>query len=216
MRMVYAIAMFRGDHDMISHRSTDRKRQLMNISMRKRAARLVALTAASSVFILSGVTTFAQTAAAASAKVPAVEDFFRHSKFASATLSPSGQFLAALAPVNGRLNLVVVDLKGKSSVAVTAFKESDVSNIRWVNNKRLVYSTIDLKAGLGEQRGGGFYAIDRDGQAPREITPTAANLMSSGVRVYRYTRMLARVGDDSDEIFAVTNERSAKFTDVYR
>ncbi len=152
----------------------------------------------------------------ATAQVTPVEDFFRHSKFSGAVLSPNGQFLAAIAPVNGRQNLVVVDLKGKSSVAVTAFKENDVSNIRWVNNKRLVYSTIDFKAGLGEQRGGGFYAIDRDGQAPREIAPSAANLMSSGMRVYRYTRMLARVGDDSDEIFAVTNERSAKFSDVYR
>ena len=188
----------------------------MDTQTRRRSKRLVGWVAATAVLAVLAASAVAQTTASAVAKLPTVEDFFRHSKFSNATLSPNGQFLAALAPVNGRLNLVVVDLKGKSSVAVTAFKENDVSNIRWVNNKRLVYSTIDLKAGLGEQRGGGFYAIDRDGQAPREITPSAANLMSSGVRVYRYTRMLARVGDDSDEIFAVTNERSAKFTDVYR
>ncbi len=147
---------------------------------------------------------------------PKVEDFFRHAKFSNATLSPNGQFLAALAPVNGRLNLVVVDLKAKTSVAVTAFRNNDVTNARWVNNKRLVYSTIDLKAGLGEQRGGGFYAIDRDGQAPREITPSFSKLIESGIRVLRYTTMLSRVADDSDELFVVTNERSSKFTDVYR
>lgn len=188
----------------------------MNIPLRKLPIRLLALTAAATLFAVMSGSASAQTAATAATKMPAIEDFFRHSKFSSATLSPSGQFLAALAPVNGRLNLVVVDLKGKSSVAVTAFKENDVGNIRWVNNKRLVYSTIDLKAGLGEQRGGGLYAIDRDGQAPREITASVANMMLSGARVYRYTTMLSRVGDDSDEIYAVTNERSAKFTDVYR
>lgn len=182
----------------------------------KLLSRLFALAVATSLGTVLGGFALAQTAPAAAAKAPAIEDFFRHRKFGNATLSPSGQYLAALAPVNGRLNLVVVDLKGKSSVAVTAFKDNDVSNIRWVNNKRLVYSTIDLKAGLGEQRGGGFYAIDRDGQAPREITPSVANMIASGARVYRYTSMLARVGDDSDEIFAVSNERSSKFTDVYR
>ena len=188
----------------------------MDIQIRKLRIRLMTLTITIIASALSGVPGIAQTVAVAVAKTPAVEDFFRHSKFSNATLSPNGQFLAALAPVNGRLNLVVVDLKGKASVAVTAFKENDVSNIRWVNNKRLVYSTIDLKAGLGEQRGGGFYAIDRDGQTPREITPSVANMVLSGVRVYRYTSLLSRVGDESDEIFAVTNERSAKYTDVYR
>lgn len=145
-----------------------------------------------------------------------VEDLFRHSKFSGATLSPSGQFLAALAPIQGRMNLVVVDLKGANSVAVTAFKNSDVVNPRWVNDRRLVYSTMDLQAGLGEQRGGGLYAIDRDGQAPREITPSIQNLVTRGVRTLRYTSMLSRVGGESDDIFAVSNERSQKYTDVYR
>jgi dipeptidyl aminopeptidase/acylaminoacyl peptidase len=194
----------------------------MNYSSCKRSDRrtvgTVVIAVVATLFAAMSVTSRAQTTAprGAAAKLPTVEDFFRHSKFANATLSPSGQFLAALAPVNGRLNLVVVDLKGKSSVAVTAFQNNDVANVRWVNNKRLVYSTIDLKAGLGEQRGGGFYAIDRDGQAPREITPSYAKLIESGIRVLRYTTMLSRVGDDSDEIFAETNERSSKFTDVYR
>lgn len=204
------------EQDMISFYRSGRKQQSMDMNMRKFPIRLISLTVATAWLTLSNISANAQAAAPATAKAPAVEDLFRHSKLSNATLSPNGQFLAALAPVNGRLNLVVVDLKGKSSVAVTAFKENDVSNIRWVNSKRLVYSTIDLKAGLGEQRGGGFYAIDRDGQAPREITSSVGNMILNGVRVYRYTSMLARVGDESDEIFAVSNERSERFTDVYR
>ena len=188
----------------------------MDVKMCNFPIRLMVITASIVVWAALTISATAQTAAPAVAKVPAVEDFFRYSKLSTATLSPSGQFLAAIAPVNGRLNLVVVDLKGKSSVAVTAFKDNDVSNIRWVNNKRLVYSTVDLKAGLGEQRGGGLYAIDRDGQSPREITASVGNMILGGSRVYRYTSMLARVGDESDEIFAVSNERSEKFTDVYR
>ncbi len=188
----------------------------MDVKMCNFPIRLMVITASIVVWAALTIPATAQTAAPAVARVPAVEDFFRYSKLSNATLSPSGQFLAAIAPVNGRLNLVVVDLKGKSSVAVTAFKDNDISNIRWVNNKRLVYSTVDLKAGLGEQRGGGLYAIDRDGQSPREITASVGNMILGGSRVYRYTNMLARVGDESDEIFAVSNERSEKFTDVYR
>ena len=152
----------------------------------------------------------------AKAQVIPVEDFFRHSKFSGATLSPNGQFLAAIAPVNGRQNLVVVDLKGKSSVAVTAFAKADVINPRWVNNKRLVYSTADFQAGLGEQRGGGLYAIDRDGQAPREISASLGTLIGNNFAVRRYSEMLSRIEGDSDEIFAVSNDRSERYVDVYR
>lgn len=152
----------------------------------------------------------------ASAQVIPVEYFFRHSKFSGAALSPNGQFLAAIAPVNGRQNLVVVDLKGKSSVAVTAFAKADVTNPRWVNNKRLVYSTADFQAGLGEQRGGGLYAIDRDGQAPREISASLGTLIGNNFAVRRYSEMLSRIEGDSDEIFAVSNDRSERYVDVYR
>lgn len=156
--------------------------------------------------------------AAAQAAVPGppLEGFFRHPKFSAAALSPNGQYLAAIAPVNGRQNLVVVDLKSKSSVAVTAFAAADAVNPRWVNNKRLVYSTVDFQAGLGEQRGGGLYAIDRDGQNPREISPSVGSLIGKNHMVRRYTEMLARIEGESDEVFAVSNDRSERYVDVYR
>lgn len=181
-----------------------------------RAGCLVTLNALRTVLILTVATMGASGSMSATAQVTPVEDFFRHSKFSGAALSPNGQFLAAIAPVNGRQNLVVVDLKGRSSVAVTAFAKADVTDPRWVNNKRLVYSTADFQAGLGEQRGGGLYAIDRDGQAPREISPSLGALISNNYAVRRYSAMLSRIEGEGDDIYAVSNDRSERYTDVYR
>ena len=44
---------------------------------------------------------------------------------------------------------------------------------RPVNDDRLVFSVIDLQSGLGEQRGGGLFAIDREGGDFRELAPKA-------------------------------------------
>jgi hypothetical protein len=65
--------------------------QLMNRLMRKLVASAIGLMA----FVALTPAVLAQ----APVPAPKVEDFFRHSKFSSATLSPNGQFLAALAPL---------------------------------------------------------------------------------------------------------------------
>ena len=39
----------------------------------------------------------------------------------------------------------------------------DIGWFAWANDDRLVFTTIDLQAGLGEQRVGGLYAVNRDG-----------------------------------------------------
>ena len=39
----------------------------------------------------------------------------------------------------------------------------DIAIFEWVSDGRLVFSVMDLQAGLGEQRGGGLFAVNRDG-----------------------------------------------------
>jgi hypothetical protein len=47
--------------------------------------------------------------------------------------------LAALAPINGRMNLVMVDLETRKPTAVTGIKAQDVSGFLWANNERFLF-----------------------------------------------------------------------------
>jgi hypothetical protein len=51
---------------------------------------------------------------AAAAPLP-VETFFKKPKYGGATLSPSGRYLAVITPINGRLNVAVMDLDTRSA-----------------------------------------------------------------------------------------------------
>jgi len=155
---------------------------------------------------------FAQERAANSISL---EDFFRHDRYRAISISPNGQHLAAIAPIGGRMNVAILDLKAMSARGITALTERDVRSVRWINNDRLSFDLIDLQSGLGEQRPSGLFALNRDGSEPRELMP--ANVATTGsVRfVYRYTAVLASV-PDSDDVIAVNNERSAESFDVVR
>ena len=55
---------------------------------------------------------------------------------------------------------------------VASVDGQDIGWFAWVNDERLVFSIVDLQAGLAEQRGGGLFAINRDGSDFRELAPT--------------------------------------------
>lgn len=88
-----------------------------------------------------------------------LEDFFGSPAISRLQFSPNGRFLAALVPVERRLNLVVMDLEKKDKKLITAFKDFSVSSYEWVNDDRLVMLLDDD----GDED---FvaYAIDRDGK----------------------------------------------------
>ena len=113
----------------------------------------------------------ASTAPTPAAPIP-LEDFFRKARFAQVELSPSGRYLAAIIPINERRNIAVIDLDDVSKVSViTAFRESDVSRVFWVNDERLVYTLNDLQRPVGEQLGAGLFAVNRDAKEYRELSP---------------------------------------------
>jgi dipeptidyl aminopeptidase/acylaminoacyl peptidase len=144
-----------------------------------------------------------------------VEDFFRHDRYSALALSPNGQFLAAIAPVNGRQNVTVIDLKAGSSEVLTSLRERDVRRVRWINNERLVFDLIDLQSGLGEQRPSGLFAINRDGSAARELVSAAIVTPTSQSFVYRPTIPGPAVPDSNDIIVAAV-DRSVYSFDLYR
>jgi dipeptidyl aminopeptidase/acylaminoacyl peptidase len=159
------------------------------------------------------------TVGAQESERPDAFQFFRKSQYGEMKLSPSGRFLGAVVPLNGRRNLAVIDLLNHSAIAVTAFKESDIRNFQWVNDDRLVYTLIDLQSGLGEQFGSGLFAVNRDSSQARELASQTFGTTDSNVSLVGRTMSLFGVirGDEkTDDVLVVSNARSANESDVYR
>lgn len=153
----------------------------------------------------------AQTAA--SPLLP-VEDFTRDSKLKSVSFSPDGKLFAALQEVDGRMNLMVGDLKARTLNRATSFKTYDVRNYNWISSKRLVLSLYDATKGLAEQRGGGLFAINWDGSEPKELSPASKTCQATGN--CRPTTLLRRISGSEDEIMVVGYDRDVDTGDVYR
>jgi dipeptidyl aminopeptidase/acylaminoacyl peptidase len=103
-----------------------------------------------------------------SAAQTALQDLFRNERFANATLSPNGKFLAATVNIGGRMQLAVVDVETSEAKNVVGYETLDVVRVRWINNERMVFSTVDRE---GEQNSSfsGLYAIDRDGTKSKTL-----------------------------------------------
>jgi dipeptidyl aminopeptidase/acylaminoacyl peptidase len=143
-------------------------------------------------------------AASALAAPPSVEELFQLPRFAAMSLAPDGKTLAALAPVNGRQNLVVLDAATKKPTPVTAFDSRDIVELRWVNSKRLLVRTGSLGTRDSDARGGALYAIDADGSNGRMISEGGSDEQSgSGMRlVGRLLALVRTLPGESDDIIA--------------
>ena len=133
-------------------------------------------------------------------------------------LSPNGKYIATSVPNKGRMNLAVVDLSARSVNVLTSFENFDVVEFKWVNNKRLVFSLGNINEPLNgdHQRGGGFYAVDRDGGNPRALTENAGSQRTSVYRGLSYLGAVPDDGTENDDVLATSNERSEKILDVVR
>ncbi len=140
------------------------------------------------------------TLANAEDRIP-IEDFFKLSEYANMYLSPDGKSIAALSPVNGKQNLVVIDVKTRKAKPVTALTDRDVVLAEWISSKRLIYYTGRLGERDVEQRGGGFFAVDADGTAPRLISEGRDERNTAGWRgSFRRLALARRLPNDSDDI----------------
>jgi dienelactone hydrolase len=157
---------------------------------------------------LGGVLALAAAAMlACAADAPqAPEPYFAHPDFAGLALSPSGKYVGALVPVRGRVALAVLELDTRTPQPVARVDGEDIRWFAWANDDRLVFTTIDLQAGLGEQRVGGLYAVNRDGSDFTIIDGPGG----------RYTRFHSTLDDGSSDILATANDRNADFPDLVR
>jgi hypothetical protein len=145
----------------------------------------------------------------------APEPFFRHADYGALRLSPSGKYVGALVPIQGRMGLAVLDVEGKAIKNVANAADQDIGWFAWVNDERLVFSLIDLQKGLGEQTGGGLFAINRDGTDYRELAPTAKATFDRMSR-YHGAAPLRMLRDGSDDILMIVYDLSERYPDVYR
>lgn len=164
------------------------------------------------------VCAFASLAIQAQPAKLSVEDFFRHPQFSNLRISPDGEYLAATAPINGRMNLVVMNIKERKPFGLTSEQRFDIVDFHWVGNNRLVFTlgNINEPSASDARTGGGWFAIDRDGKEFRVLAPTLGQQAGAGNLVARLMNYVGNAPDAPDEIIVATNERSAGQSDVYR
>ncbi len=156
---------------------------------------------------------------AAHAAAPSIEDIWRLPAYMSPAMSDNSRYMAVTMPVNGRMNLAIVDMNSRKATVLTSYEDYDVMNVHWVGNERLVYSLGQFSTPVGDLdiiRQGGLFAIGRDGKEFRVLTPTVKQQVDSGAFVYRYMQYADRVPGSDEEIFAEGNFRTDEGYDIYR
>jgi len=143
----------------------------------------------------------AATAALAAGNDIPIETFFKPSQYGAMQISPDGKRIAALAPVNGRQNLVMLDLDGKKAVPLTRLDNKDIVAVSWLNSRRLLVRTGTIGTKVDESRGGGIYAVDFDGSNDRLVVEGGDELRSQAGAVGAFHGFsFVRALPDSDDI----------------
>jgi dipeptidyl aminopeptidase/acylaminoacyl peptidase len=155
------------------------------------------------------------TAAAILPDSISLETFARRPEFNSMSLSPSGDFLAAISPFKGRGNLVVIDLAKRSRQVLTSFETTDVANFYWVNNKRICMRVADGQDVTGNFNYRGTFCINTDGTELADFTRIDRRGSADSGRVVLFNP-IRPVGADSDEYIISMPARSRSSNDLYR
>lgn len=170
--------------------------------------------------LLATGTALAQAPAAAPTAVPTLAEFFKRAQYTEMVPSPNGRYLASTSSLQGRLNLVVIDLQERKGLALTNYDNIDVGRIRWVGNDYLLFSAIQVNAPSGQDspRAGGLFSVAMDGSGVQQLVKTASQFARSGLTGGGFVdmRMLARVPNSKDEILAEAALATDDSYDVYR
>jgi dipeptidyl aminopeptidase/acylaminoacyl peptidase len=118
---------------------------------------------------LAAAPVMAQDAPSAAAAPLPAEVFFKPATVFDAKLSPSGRRLAVTTSAGGeRVTLQVVELDDPMKTHGTVrFTDIDVARFEWVNDDRLVFTTINLAEGSGNQQRPGLLSVRFDGEEMR-------------------------------------------------
>src|SRR6516165_4203461 len=133
-------------------------------------------------------------------KIP-LEDFFRNPETTAYELSPSGELIGFLKPVENRLNVFVQKKSGGQATQVTHVKDRDLHGFFWKGEKYVIY----LKDSSGDENDHVNVARS-DGTNERDITPF------EGVKA----QIIDDLEDHPTDLIVGLNKRSKEVFDAYR
>ncbi len=139
-------------------------------------------------------------------KLP-VETFFKNPEFNRMRLSPDGQWLAAIAPREGKNNLLTIRLSDRKLFGCTAEDENEVYSFNWISNERLVFQMKDRN----NFPNGGLYAVDRDGSQHKVLNPSHKANREFGSRVFKAVVLFDPLTDEGGDILVEVRKGGARF-----
>jgi acetyl esterase/lipase len=145
-----------------------------------------------------------------------VEDFFRLPEYSEVQLSPDASKLSALAPLKGRNNLVILDLKTRKPNVITSFDALDVAEVVWISNERLCFRVVDGQEVTGQFNYKGTFCINHDGSDQRNFSNVGMRDSNQAAWRVRLVFFLANLHDGSPNVLVAARVRSKDSQDVYR
>ena len=130
-----------------------------------------------------------------------LRDFFRNPQTTGYELSPSGELIGFLKPIDSRLNIFVQPKSGGEAKQITEVKDRDIRSYFWKGDKYLLY----LKDNGGDENFH-LYATRSDGTGTRDLTPF------EGVRA----DMIDDLEDHPTDLIVGLNKRNKEVFDAYR
>ncbi len=127
---------------------------------------------------------------------------FGNPQRAGVEISPDGQWISYLAPLDGVLNVWIEPVDGGDAQAVTTSKDQPIRNYGWAWNGEQILYMQDK----GGDENNHVYAVDIADRSERDLTPFE-NTSATLVGAHR---------DRPDEVLIQMNNRNPQFMDLHR
>ncbi|MBK7632046.1 MAG: S9 family peptidase [Ignavibacteriales bacterium] len=130
-----------------------------------------------------------------------MKDFFRNVEKRSYQISPDGDYLSFMQPVNSRMNVFVQKIGEDKTTQITFATERDIAGYFWKGNNRIIY----IQDSKGDENFR-LFGVDRDGKNQKDLTP--------------FDKVRAGIVDDlvdnPNEMLIQMNKENPQVFDVYR
>ncbi len=146
---------------------------------------------------------FALPIIAQQGEVPIIpmKDFFRNVEKRSYQISPDGDYLSFMQPVNSRMNVFIQKIGEDKTTQVTFATERDIAGYFWKGNNRIIY----IQDSKGDENFR-LFGVDRDGKNQKDLTPF--DKVRAGI--------LDDLVDNPTEMLIQMNKENPQVFDVYR
>ena len=149
-------------------------------------------------FMLSTLVPFAQQS-----DVPLIpmKDFFRNAEKRGYQISPDGDYLSFMQPVNARMNVFIQKIGEEEITQITFATERDIAGYFWKGNNRIIY----VQDSKGDENFR-LFAVDMDGKNQKDLTPF--DKVRAGI--------VDDLEDNPNEMLIQMNKENPQVFDVYR